>query len=311
MENYIIRKTINGNYEFYYKNNKKINEVNILDKIKKIYIPPAYKNVKIYLNKNILATGIDNAGRKQYIYSEEMKQLRERKKYNRLKILSENIQKLKKKINKDLNNTEFSKTKLIALLLKIMDLCNFRNGNIKYEKLYGTHGLTTLHKKHILIKNKLVEIEFIGKKGVVNSCIIKNKNIQKIIKKIYNISSKDDPYLFSINNNGKNIKILITDVNKYLEKFNVTYKDLRTWNANILFLKHIKKELDITHDKKKIIRSAIKSTALQLHHTPIICKSSYIYKKIIEYIEQDEEIINKLLQNENVEDILKDILSKP
>ena len=180
LEKYIIRKKINNAdgkmlYNYYYvtdkKNNKtnndsklikeskntyintqKITDNSKIEKLKKIYIAPAYKNVKIYLNKDILATGIDTAGRKQYVYSEERKKKRNIDKYNRISELSKNISRLKKSINNDLIEKTYSKNKVIAVILKIMDCCNFRCGNKKYEKMYGSYGLTTLHKKHFKFK---------------------------------------------------------------------------------------------------------------------------------------------------------------
>ena len=312
------KKKSDKEYDFFY-NNKKVTDKKILEKVYKIYIPPAYNDVKIYLDNNIVATGIDKLGRKQYIYSEHMKQLREEKKYCQLIKLSLNIKKLKNKINKDLLNKSFTKNKLIALILKIMDLCNFRNGNKKYEEKYGSHGLTTLYKKHFIIKNDNVTINFIGKKGVQNNCIIKNKSIQNIIKKIYdkNIDKDNKNYIF--------YPITIYDVNKYLEKFNVSSKDLRTWNANIIFLKNFKKEISILdfslyneynekkklNTKKKLIREAINKTAISLHHTPSICKSSYIFKNLLNDIEKDDSIINKLkTDNIIIEDFLKNLLLK-
>ena len=312
MNEYIIRNIKNNKtYEYFNINGKKIKNKIILNKISKIYIPPAYQNVKIYLNSDILATGINSAGRKQYIYSDHMKKKREVKKYNQLCKLSKNIDKLKKKINKDLLNKEFTKNKLIALVLKIMDLCNFRTGNKKYEEKYGSFGLTTLHKKHVLIFKNKVEIDFIGKKGVKNNCIIKNKMVQDIIKKVYHLSNRDNSYIFSIIYKEKDIQVNIQDINKYLEYFNITCKDLRTWNANIIFLKNFKKELENIEltkyedvkIRKKMIRTAIQNTAKSLHHTSTICKSSYIFKKIIEEIENNSTIYNRIKDN-NSEDLL-------
>ena len=312
MNEYIIRNIKNNKtYEYFNINGKKIKNKIILNKISKIYIPPAYQNVKIYLNSDILATGINSAGRKQYIYSDHMKKKREVKKYNQLCKLSKNIDKLKKKINKDLLNKEFTKNKLIALVLKIMDLCNFRTGNKKYEEKYGSFGLTTLHKKHVLIFKNKVEIDFIGKKGVKNNCIIKNKMVQDIIKKVYHLSNRDNSYIFSIIYKEKDIQVNIQDINKYLEYFNITCKDLRTWNANIIFLKNFKKELENVEltkyedvkIRKKMIRTAIQNTAKSLHHTSTICKSSYIFKKIIEEIENNSTIYNRIKDN-NSEDLL-------
>jgi len=326
MNNYIIRR-INNNefkkYKYYYLNNKEIVDKKTLDKIYKIYIPPAYQNVKIYLNSKVLATGIDSVGRKQYIYSENSKKNREFKKYCQLVKLSNNIKKLKKKINNNLIEKDFTKNKLIALILKIMELCNFRGGNKIYEKKYGSYGLTTLHKKHIKFQKDSIKINFIGKKGVINTCVIMNKNIQEIIKNVYKLSSKNDPYIFSIYYKNNYINITINDLNKYLEEFNITTKDLRTWNANIIFLKNLKKEIENLDNKysdeeniikkikfkKKFIRDAIKLTSTSLHHTPAICKSSYIYKDILNKIENDDILINKLInENIKVEKLLFEIL---
>ena len=323
MSKYITRKLINTDkkkYEYYTSDKKLITNKETLEKIYKIYIAPAYNDVKIYLNnKKLLATGLDSKGRTQYIYSEHGKKLREIKKYCQLIVLSNNISKLQTKINNDLSMTKYTKNKIIALILRIMDICNFRCGNKKYEELYGSHGLTTLHKKHIIITENEVEIDFIGKKGVVNNCIINdNENIQELIKSVYKLSSKDDPYLFSINYKNKHIKVSIGDLNKYLEKFNISIKNLRTWNANILFLKNFRDELLNNKDKdkeltktikKKLMKEAIQKTAISLHHTPTICKNSYIYKNILENIELNNKIVNKLLvKNSLIENILKDLL---
>jgi DNA topoisomerase IB len=133
------------------------------------------------------------------------------------------------------------------------------------------------------------------------------------------MSSKDNPYIFSINYKNKLINLTLIDINKYLEKFDITTKDLRTWNANVIFLKNFKNEvLNINTSKynkktdeqklkfiKKLIREAIKKTAILLHHTPSICKSSYIYKKILGKIENSSDIIKDLKKNIEIEDILQ------
>ena len=294
-DNYISREKKNNTFSYFYiKGNKKerINDKKTMEKISKIYIAPAYKEVKIFLNRN--------------------------------------IDKLKRHIQKDLKGANMNKNKLIALILRIMDLCNFRGGNKKYEEKYGSHGLTTLHKKHIKIKANSIEIDFIGKKGVQNQCILNDKPVQDIIKKVYNLSSKDNPYLFSIKdseNPGKNITVSLGDLNNYLAKFDVTTKDLRTWNANIIFLKNFKREVEsmihgeISYDdktepqklkiRKKMIKEAIIKTAVSLHHTPAICKSSYICKNIIKDMEEKESIFKGLV-NKNIvfEDFLKNLLKK-
>ena len=313
----IVRKVDPRNNKkfLYYKNNNLLTDKNILNKISKIYIAPAYTNVKIYPNSNkLLATGYDTAGRKQYIYSANFKQRREEKKYCQLIKISKMIQRLKAQIDKDILAPYFTRNKLTAVILRIMEVCNFRSGTRKMEKLHGSHGITTIHKKHINIKNDKIEIGFIGKKQVNNHCIINNKKLYDIIKTIYKLSNKGDPYLFSITNEkGEKISITMKDLNDYLKPYEITTKDLRTWNANVIFLKNLKKNIDATFNeykvlnekkkdrfRKKIVQESIKTTAELLHHTPTICKSSYLYKKIMEEFLANDKIIHKLNNNSNM-----------
>ncbi len=314
-----IRRIKNGNsFRYEYKNKSPVNDRIILEKIKSIYIAPAYRDVKIFLNSDLLAVGIDSKGRKQYVYSDNFKKKREDKKYCQMIQLSTQIEKLKMQIKRDLAQTEYNKAKLTALLLKIMDLCNFRGGQKNMEKKYKSHGITTLHKKHVEFKNKGVEFDFIGKKGVNNHCLIQDKPIQEIIKKVYRLSTKNDPYLFSIvdpKNSDEKIQVSIQDLNEYLKPYEVTTKDLRTWNANIIFLKNLysledlylnelKSIKNLTESKefklrKRVIKEAVIMTAEALHNTPTVCKNSYIYKSILRDFEEDPEQIKDLFKLTN------------
>ena len=184
-KNYIKRIANGKSFKYTYKDGRPVNDKNALEKISHIYIAPAYRNVKIYLDSDLLAVGIDTKGRKQYVYSEEFKKKREKKKYCQLITLSGKIERLKAQINRDLKQEDYNLSKLIALVLKIMDLCNFRSGQRKMEKKYKSHGITTVHKDHVAITNNKVEIEFTGKKGVNNYCAIQDKPIQDILKKVY------------------------------------------------------------------------------------------------------------------------------
>jgi DNA topoisomerase IB len=74
-------------------------------------------------------------------------------------------------------------------------------------------------------------------------------------------------------------------VNDYLKEFdeNLTSKDLRTWVANILFVKYV--VVSKKKNEKNPIKSAIIRVSQQLHNTPAVCKKNYIDAKVIKYIE--------------------------
>ena len=175
-----------------------------------------------------------------------------------------------------------------------MGKCNFRIGNKIYEDKYGSTGMTTLRKEHISFKNDKIYIDFIGKKQVQNTCIFKDKNIERILKNLY---KSKNAYMFSYNDDNIMKDISVNDVNQYLEEFHITNKDLRMWNANYLFIYFLKNNIqqDNTIPKKKLIKLSLEKTALFMHNTPSVCKSSYISK----------EIYNKLLENDAYYDLLK------
>ena len=263
----------------------------MIDQFDKLYIAPTYKDIRFFNTKSkIYASGIDNKGRTQYSYNQEFKEKRENKKFKNLKKFISINEKLDKKINDDLKHTKITKNKLIAVILKLMKICNFRIGNEAYEKEYGSIGITTLQKKHIKFKSDKTIIEFIGKKGVLNSCTFKHSKIQNILKSLMN----KNKYIFSYIDENKILKhINNNDVNEYLEEFGVTNKDLRMTNANYLFLYYFNiytKDMNFKSlsekEQKKIIRECAVEVSKQLHNTVHVVLNSYISKNLIEKVKK-------------------------
>ena len=213
MKYYIrISYKIKNNYKDQYGNllkNKKL-----IEEFDKLYIVPTYKKVKFYyLKDKIYACGLDSKGRMQYSYNKEFKEKREDKKLNNLKRFIYINDKLDEKIMKDLKQNENKKKKLIATILKLMKICNFRIGNENYEKEYGSIGLTTLQKKHIKFNTKRTIIEFSGKKGILNSCSFRHNKLEEILKLLCN----KNKYLFSYYDENNILKhVNNNDVNEYL-----------------------------------------------------------------------------------------------
>jgi DNA topoisomerase-1 len=283
-----------GNYKTgfkYYKNKIEITNSEEINKIKLLKIPPAYDNVTIINNKKIIAYGYDSKNRKQVLYNPDFIAKRNIIKYKKISNSIKFFSKLKKKIAKDLRNSD-EKIKAIAVIITLIFTCGFRIGNKKYEKENNSVGLTTLKYKHIKFENNKILIDFIGKKGVQNLAYCDNKKINEYLNNKYKVASSLDDYIFSY---GTNKIITSNDVNEYLkiigdyyskEKTNtiITTKDLRTWNANMLFISYFNKLRDKDKDKDKIeknIKNAIEMVALKLHNTYNICKKSYIDPEII------------------------------
>ena len=287
-----------GNYKTgfkYYKNKVEITNSDEIDKIKLLKIPPAYENVTIINNKKIIAYGYDSKNRKQVLYNPKFIAKQNIIKYKKISSSIKFFSKLKKKISRDLSNTD-EKIKAIAIIITLIFTCGFRIGNKKYEKENNSVGLTTLKYNHLKFENNKITIDFIGKKGVRNLAYCNHKIINEYLSNKYKITTSKDDYIFTY---GINKIITSNDVNEYLKKISnyysdtktntiITTKDLRTWNANTLFITFFKKlrrndnnDNNDNRNIEKIIKKAIEMVAEKLHNTYSICKKSYIDPEII------------------------------
>ena len=295
----------------YYKNKIEITNNDEIEKIKLLKIPPAYDNVTILNNAKIIAFGYDSKNRKQVLYNPKFIAKQNAKKYNKISASIKFFSKLKKKIAADLGGSNGScdeKTMAIAVILTLIFTCGFRIGNKKYEKENNSVGLTTLKYKHLKFENNnKILIDFIGKKGVRNVATCDNLKIYEYLNiKFKNAVAaaavaavaKMDDYIFSYGTDNSKV-ITSSDVNEYLRTISkryskdiiITTKDLRTWNANMLFLTFFKKlrkarrneeNKDIERIINKDVKRAIEMVAEKLHNSYSICKKSYIDPKIIE-----------------------------
>jgi DNA topoisomerase-1 len=267
---------------------KVINDLTVLKYIQSLVIPPAYADVTIFYEKSpkILFQGYDDKGRLQQIYSQAHKKKASKKKFCNLLSFGKILPKLNTDINKYLKDTTFTKNKIISIILKIVIKCGFRLGNIKYQKLYNSFGISNILKSHVLLKGSEMNIKFIGKKGVLNECIIKEKSLINEISKLTSKKSSTEyvfTYIDIIDGNQINKVISALEINKFLKTYhiNTTSKHFRTWDTNILFIEYMRNEEDPTKTaiskRKKIVLAAMKVISTQINNTPNICKKEYLH----------------------------------
>lgn len=225
--------------------------------------------------KKIIDIKYAPSGKKIYIYNPAFIASQSKKKFD--KVLKQHVlfKKIQKVIKDDIRSNNIQK-KETAIVLYLIIHCGFRVGNKRYED--KSYGISTIKFKHIKdICDSSVTFDFIGKKGVRNIGKCKNKYICKYLNDKRKRHTIND-YVFPT--------ITSHIVNKYLSKFdkNLTSKDLRTWVANILFVKYavICKKTGC----KNPIKEAIQKVSEQLHNTPAVCKKNYIDINIIRHVEK-------------------------
>jgi DNA topoisomerase-1 len=301
-----ISRVKNKDEFYYYFGKSKITETPVLERIKKLAIPPAWENVWICQAENghLQATGTDIKKRKQYKYHGLWNSLRNQTKFYRLYEFGKAIPAIRKQIEHDLSLTGMPVEKVLATVVSLMQQTNIRIGNGVYEKLYGSFGLTTLKDKHVKIEGSEIQFAFKGKKGISHKIGIKNKRLAKIVKNCRDIPGKELFQYYDAEGNRKSIDSGM--VNNYLKAISgqdFTAKDFRTWAGTVHAISAFKNicgsEVTTssastseplletkTHIKKNIILM-LDQVAENLGNTRTVCRKYYVHPVIIELYEKN------------------------
>ena len=272
------------------RNGNTIVDEKILSRIKKLAIPPAWTSVWIAPkgNAHLQATGIDQAGRKQYKYHSDWVSYRNETKYFRLLEFGSKLPEFRRTIQKDLRRKQFDERKVLAISVNIMQKTLIRIGNETYKQLYGSYGLTTLRDKHVKINGNSLKLSFKGKKGVHHEIDVSDKILARLVKKCKDIPGQELFQYYTPDGDRKSIDS--GKVNNYIKEISCcdfTAKDFRTWAGTMYTMKHLA-EFDYPENvtlKKKIIVSAIDQVAAKLGNTRAICKKSYVFPALLEEYE--------------------------
>ncbi|MBK0381979.1 DNA topoisomerase IB [Pedobacter sp. SD-b] len=296
---------------FYYEDfeGKKITDTTLLERFKNLVIPPAYQNVWIapYSNNHLQFTGYDVKGRKQYRYHADWNSIRNQAKFYRMRNFSKCLPTIRKQVDKDLKRKGLPFEKVLALVVRLIELTHIRIGNQSYSKLYGSFGLSTLKDRHVKFKGNEVKFAFKGKKGVYHDVELKSKKLASLVKKCRDIPGKE---LFQFyDHEGKHHSIDSGDVNHYLKEItgqDYTAKDFRTWAGSVHAVCAFK-ELGVCEkesDSKKNIVKVIDEVAKKLGNTRSVCKKYYIHPSVISSYQ------NGHIHKYTVRDSLKNALTK-
>jgi DNA topoisomerase-1 len=266
-----------------------------LERIEHLRIPCAYQNVMIHKSHRakVQAYGYDSRGRKQTIYAPWFVQTQADKKFAKVVKMDAFMPRVVERMKRDMMKTNTSqnvhaaKRKMIAVVLYLMISCGFRVGNEKYAAENQSYGLTTLEARHMRVKPRegKIYIRFVGKKGVENQGQILREDAPHVYRYLARSLAKKEGHdrVFE--------GLSSDDVNDYLREIHpdMTSKDIRTWNANQIFLTHIMHtsssaplEQPNAARVTRSINAAIDKVAHHLHHTRDVCKKNYLHPDFVE-----------------------------
>jgi DNA topoisomerase-1 len=297
-------------FKYTWKNGKPITDDVYIQRINKLRIPPAYRNVNIFSpTSKIQYTALDHKQRVQKGYHPVWIQERNRKKFRYLTEFVTAYPKIVKKINTLLPSSGIPTTKeqMVGLAAGLLDVCRIRPGSDKHLRDTGSYGTTTLCKKHITKKTTngktYIYLKFVGKSGVTNECILKYNT--KIAKNLYNLSQKRKSLNSSIFDTS-NYKVTGHDINIFLQEIGGKYissKSFRTYHANIAFLQKIIPSINekmSNSERKKHTIEIIKKVAEELHHNPATFNNSYLFTPLKDLYIENPDSFKKIFNNKDL-----------
>ncbi len=255
----IARRRRGRGFEYRDPAGERIDDPEALERISQLAIPPAWREVWICMDSrgHLQATGLDAAGRKQYLYHPRWRSHRDRLKFDSMIAFGEALPRLRRRLAKDLAVTSdrgrgrasnssgdrdgartpdgLSRERVLACSVRLLDLGFFRIGSEDYAERNESYGLTTMLKRHVSIAEREVIFDYVAKSGVRRVQAIADPDVLEVVAALKR--RRGAGQLLAYREGRRWVEVHAEDVNAYIKLISggdFTAKDFRTWNATVL-----------------------------------------------------------------------------
>jgi DNA topoisomerase-1 len=264
---------------------RKVKKAATLERIRSLAIPPAWEKVWICPTPDghIQATGRDARGRKQYRYHPSWNEKQGEDKFSRLVDFGRALPRLRRAVRRDLRLSGLPREKVLATVVRLLDLTGARVGNEEYRRSNGSFGLTTLRNRHAVAKSGEIKLAFKAKSGILYESSIKSRRLARVVRQCQDLPGQQ---LFQyVDEEGERHSVTSTDVNDYLRQLTCvecSAKDFRTWRGSVEALVALS-ELDEAAEAQpdRAIVAVVDRVARHLGNTRAVCRKHYIHPLLL------------------------------
>jgi DNA topoisomerase-1 len=258
-----------------------------LRRIQALAVPPAWTDVWICPDErgHIQATGRDARRRKQYRYHPRWREARDEAKFERTVAFARALPKIRRRLARDLARRGAPREKVLAAVVKLLEVTLIRVGNDEYAKANGSYGLTTLRDDHAQVNGDQLVFRFRAKSGKKFGVRLRDRRLARIVAKCQDLPGQE---LFQYLDDEEQARdVGSDDVNAYLREIagdDYTAKDFRTWAGTVLAAMALR-ECEAANSKaaaKRVVRGAIEAVAERLGNTPAVCRKCYVHPEVVQ-----------------------------
>ena len=274
-------------FRYYDAQGREVTDLAKIERIENLRIPPAWRDVWISPRPNakLQATGLDAAGRRQYLYHPEYRAQQEQAKYDKLVRFGEKLPEIRQAMAEHIDRDGLDRDRVSAIALRLINVGWFRPGSERYAKESQTYGITTLRKSHVKVRGSRIALSFRGKHKVWVRTAVVDTDLAAALKELLNLPG--GRRLFRYEQDGELMSLTERRLNDYIQTYmgdEFTAKDFRTWGGTLLAAIGLAERgvVESETQAKKCVTAVCRSVADRLGNTPAVCRASYISPAVIE-----------------------------
>ena len=300
----IQRRRRGRGFEFVLPDGERLDDEETLARIRELAIPPAWRDVWVCLDPrgHLQATGIDAAGRKQYLYHPDWRTRRDQQKFDEMLEFAEALPRLRRVVRRDLDGDGASRDRVLAAAVRLLDRGMFRIGSEDYAEQNKSYGLATLLKEHVTLNGTRMSFSFPAKSGQQRDQVIEDAAVLPVMRALKRRRG-GSPELLAFRESRGWVDVTSADINVYLKQAtggDFSAKDFRTWNGTVIAAAALAGDVPETKTaRKRRVNEAVKGVAFFLGNTPAVCRASYIDPRVLDRFQSGWTIAIELRPNED------------
>ncbi|WEK13306.1 MAG: DNA topoisomerase IB [Candidatus Microbacterium phytovorans] len=255
------------------------------ERVTALVIPPAWQEVWICASPHghIQATGIDDAGRLQYMYHPQWTAGRDKGKFARALQLAESLPRARARVTTSLRRDDLDRERVLAAAFRLLDQAAPRVGSERYLERHGSRGLTTLKRRDAAIDGTVTSLRFPGKSGKRQNLQIDDEDLALVVAIM--AAGRPASPLLAYQRSRRRVALTPKEVNAYVRAMTggaFTAKDFRTLRGTIHAADALARIglVDTKTERKRAEVLAVRATAEMLGNTPAVARSSYIDPRV-------------------------------